>query len=552
MRFIGTALLLLLLTGHYSAAAPGSASDREQFYCRESLENSQRNLDSRLEFLRNRTRDGRLLTRAEVINLLASPNWDRVRADKFLRALMESESKLVLDELRRHPDSYNDFDVVVVGGGVHAAIFNSTLRRLAPDLKTLTVESSGVFAKTFQESADFFFINSPSDQKGKQNTNYFPGSSLQISDLTKERYPTAGHIGFVALFAQMMSGTLTLLNSEVMELKKVRGGYQITLGNGPAIRSKLVVLATGLGRPKDFFDELSFLPAASEKIDTAETFIRKMLRLRDQGIPPLRTLAGERIAVVGAGDSGNVVVEFLLGFGPDSVYLEDPFELRGNPNDRFSDVDRLKKVYWFGQTANSAQDFADQNKERYRNNANMVEDDLIETIPAKLQDVSYSSPEPMKAIDYIKDFFGGLLNRSFASAKPRLPSYNLSFTSTRWGPPEIDKREVDRIIFAGGYENSVADLYARQVWDRGGEIFLESLVSEQGSGRTFAFGKQIFEGRREKVFPTDIYIIGAAAAPLASPAELYESTTGDQSSINVLASRTEEMAFEVAEFFGYE
>lgn len=224
-------------------------------------------------------------------------------------------------------------DEIVVGGGVHAAIY-CAVRVAMGYPKPIVIERGrvgGAFAASRNPS---FFLNSR-NRPGNLSLpgelgalNVLPGAPLQPSDISGDEYQTNDVLGFLARLSLAMNSQV-VVRDEVGELE---GQSRVDLASGKAFIAGRVIVATGLGIAQ------RLRTSEHERIFSFDEFMRRM----DSPFP-MRGM--KKVAVVGAGDSGKTAIESLTGQGPSvmsAVSLDFPEEI-----DWYGcKEDRLSKERW--------------------------------------------------------------------------------------------------------------------------------------------------------------------------------------------------------------
>lgn len=403
------------------------------------------------------------------------------------------------------------YDVVVVGAGIHSAIFNATVTKSYPEARVLTIEASDTLVKVFNGCGPMFRINSP--ELGTATANLISDAPVQLAQLTDAKFATAEMLGHVALFALYNSSTGFLLDTRVEAIEPAGDTYALRLGDGLLVHARHVVVATGLGAPdlktddratyQIVKDETSAACTIGETVPDIQFFddaVHKAKLTLDLGLSPLEAYSGKRVMVVGAGDAGNVWVEFLLGKAPAEVYSRQK-----------KSADPAKTI-WLGQKSLDIDDFKKANKPRYHEPLkDLYADDRIEMTPAKLATIRYAAGEDAK--------------------KGR-------FAVTASSGDRTETFFADKLILATGYKNLAPQLVSRC----GAEPQLVPFKgSAEGIGESTALALQV----RTSAGPQRVWIIGPAAAPLASDDELKATITKNHHSINVLGPRSAGLASHV-------
>lgn len=262
-----------------------------------------------------------------------------------------------------------DYDLILVGAGIHAATYLYTLRKTNPDIKILIVEKTSMICSTFCKLGDSLVLNSPTFSKVSLNSNIIQGHFIQTSDfdeLAERPFPTAKHLYELAAMVMFHCDADIVFNFEVEDIIKEGELYSLTSGE-TNVRGKKILIANGMGEPKkDSFEK----DKLSEKIILGDDFIEYCLE--DKNF--INYVKGKRVAVVGNGDTANCVMEYLLplvypnyyyGFYRNSSFLP-------------------KFVFWLGQDAKTIQDYYFSNKTRYCHSGGVIEFFWDEETPFEL------------------------------------------------------------------------------------------------------------------------------------------------------------------------
>lgn len=284
------------------------------------------------------------------------------------------------------------YDIVLVGAGVHSALYIYNLKKKNPNLKILVVEKDSTICSTFSKLGDSLVLNSPTFSKVGLNSNIMQGHFIQTSDfdeMFEKPFPTAKHLYELATMIHFHADSEILFDFETNDIDSYKERYVLEFQN-KRVRTKNVIIANGMGQSK--FDFARNEITASELI-TGDDFIAKSFY--DENY--FNSIEGKRIAVVGDGDTANSVMEYLLplvypnfyyGFYRKSAFLP-------------------KFVYWVGQKASDIQQYYFQNKTRYCHSGGVIEffwneetpfelstevwrktKDLIKCIPGKLKSIN--------------------------------------------------------------------------------------------------------------------------------------------------------------------
>ncbi|MEM6732056.1 MAG: FAD-dependent oxidoreductase, partial [Myxococcota bacterium] len=251
-----------------------------------------------------------------------------------------------------------EYDVVLVGAGVHSASFLYSLKKKTPNVRVLVVEQSQTVCSTFFKLGDSLVLNSPTFSKVGLNSNIVPGHFIQLSDfdeLTERPFPTAKHVYELATLVFLHSDADIAFGFPVEDVERVDDRYRV-VSNDRNVEAKNIVVANGMGDPR----KASFAcDRHSERIVSGDDFIASSQsdasfadRIRDR-----------RVSVVGAGDTANSVMECLLPLAyPHQRYgfpAESPFLPRS--------------LQWIGQPAKDIQEYYFANKARYCHSGGVIE-----------------------------------------------------------------------------------------------------------------------------------------------------------------------------------
>lgn len=257
------------------------------------------------------------------------------------------------DASRIRPD---EFDEVVIGAGLHAAIY-CAVRVSKGFRKPLVIEAGprvgGAFAVSQGSS---FYLNSrnrpgdlglPGTQGGALNV--LPGGVVQPADLSGDEYQRNADL------AMSIRATLAMYARVVTERRVTQIGpgengkrHTVLLEDGTKVPANRVIVATGIGDPKaDPYRDTFGDKIGDRRIITYPEFMR---RLDDRF--PLRGI--KRVAVIGAGDSGKTAIEGLTGLGPANHWS-------------VAGLDWPEYIDWYGvKNAATCESWEQNNRSRYK------------------------------------------------------------------------------------------------------------------------------------------------------------------------------------------
>lgn len=304
---------------------------------------------------------------------------------ELLDAAIDVEQDLrnsaIVENLRRGPQRA---DEVIIGGGVHAAIYTSEGTDSGDT--TLVMESrkrtGGIFG--IAERATFR-LNSRTRAKklskvgkpGKPGSlNDLGNGVLQPSDLTGDVYQPNDEIAR-AIRTNLTLQADTLTDATVIGFENVfspdsekpgRMGVQFkrsTSGEEFTLYTDRLLIASGAGMERSFgsieFTDVKSKQIFDEEIDKAERGEKSLVYTHDTlnrriGNPsvqfPLQEFSGKRIGITGKGDSSKTDIELETGSAP---YNEGSVR----------QLDAIGEILWYGQLLGTKEDYLYESRVRY-------------------------------------------------------------------------------------------------------------------------------------------------------------------------------------------
>lgn len=273
------------------------------------------------------------LSAEELRNLKSPEEYAELVATNMLKTSQE-----VVAQIREANEKHAPFvvDVVGIGAGANNSQVFSALKQTNSTLKALVLEAdttTGVFDKM----GSGFRINTK--ETPNQSLNFFSVCPLQAKDLNKdnEHFVHAQVIGNLVKMCFFYSQVPIAFSQAVATIEKTHGElnaiarYRITTQTGLLIYANQVVVATGLGQPRisvddeatrqlikneekrssDAFNQgnTSYVPG----IESVDSYLRRASAKLKKGEDPAVESQGSNVAVVGAGDGGNIAIEALTG-----------------------------------------------------------------------------------------------------------------------------------------------------------------------------------------------------------------------------------------------
>ena len=249
-------------------------------------------------------------------------------------------------------DVVREFDVIVVGAGIHEQIFQNTLRTEGDPLRVITLERGLVVSETTIFAGER--VNSNSSVRssvggdmeaipGSGNINNFPGGVLQLDDVSAQGLGPLGNFGKVATINRSVSPNPVVFGWSVEKVESggTRQPFVIECKKDGCVpiklRARAVVDARGIGDPVYLNTDLIDASAPSTSLESAAGDLLKDFRAAPSVatfpmiihsknfyectslLPePYAPFAGRTVAVIGGGDSGKTIMEYLTRIGPNS------------------------------------------------------------------------------------------------------------------------------------------------------------------------------------------------------------------------------------------
>lgn len=339
---------------------------------------------------------------------------------KSFEAFMRMRSKISLKSLVQN-NNYGQFDLVIIGSGVHGIVALHEVLKENPKLKVLVIDNGDTAGATFRYGKDVFSINSSNRASGEGtrplpgegNINELPNFPIQVSDLSGVKYPSANDLGVTlvtGLYAALRgySNVEVLFNTNVKYLSdkpldpSMNESVVIentSLPQNIRVDAQKVIVATGLGDPilpskvvKSLALEPKLIQSQKGKPPRVLTF-EDMVRIIAESNDPMTFFKNKKIAVVGKGDSANVFIEYLLGFAPQAGYGRSSAQT-GKP----------QRIVWIGQDKKSCEEFISDARSRYNSVSTGFKSSspnieaLIKPYGNKLSDVAEGKKDTVNAI----------------------------------------------------------------------------------------------------------------------------------------------------------
>lgn len=336
-----------------------------------------------------------------VLKIAVRPEWRPIFIHS-LESSLKHRSELLKNALQngttRLPNRQPHYDVTVVGAGPNGSLAALKMRQTRPDLKIAMLESMPQTADVFRKFGLFTWLNSP--ETPGFTTNEFHGLPVGVKDLLPAGIFTNGPQGAFFVMSDLiqdlttlsvfMSGADLYLGTSAHSISyetSPSSGVILSTTQGLKFQSDQILITSGFGRKPEFGiaeNPLIHAPEQSNEeapgiehfdqlTERATAFIRKQrltpTHLRSSFLDPY---AGKRVAIIGAGDSGNNLAELTSGFGYPELYGK-PAGPNSQPGIQFGptigEPGAPSEVLWIGQKFTDGETYKNHRdtKPRYKN-----------------------------------------------------------------------------------------------------------------------------------------------------------------------------------------
>lgn len=357
-----------------------------------------------------------------------------------------------------------------------------------------------------------------------------PNSPVQLADFGNKTdvFFIANKLWQTIVLNSFASGSDILLNTAITDYSYNQDNklFSVKLDNNATVFTKKIIVSNGLGTPKfeNFSDENfknSQIKLAKECYDsytqcipavvTFDDLIKYNEHWKSKGNNIYNVLKTKKeIAVVGAGDAANVLIEFLYDAAPTEAYTFSITNL----------YQKISNLYWYAQKHSTSADFLnDANvKPRYKTFKAAFYKDLFDN-KTKYKMNPYNYHVTNISYDYTKN-------------KVLLTDDN------------SNTLEFDQVILTSGYYNSVSGIISPILKQQIAEKDLKNHFNDVLNSKNRSIARKL---KLENGQAIELYVIGTAAGTtpswqLANADDLNESITKNSASINVLAPKTAEFA----------
>ncbi|MEM7494596.1 MAG: hypothetical protein AAF471_00310 [Myxococcota bacterium] len=503
-------------------------------------------------------------------------------ADKILRSVIENSGALGSRErwqcaqsiahdahqilLEEQADTKKTHDLVVVGAGPHTALFLRVFdqaREFSRTASVLTIEAKPVLAEHFFSLG--YRLNSPLpltslpaapvglsayvmrdfapvftlEPKPVFDAHSFPPETLGSRVTTRlTLFPIAQDLWAQTVLSHFFSPSSFVIGKKAQRIRPVEDGYEIEMEDGRDVRAKTIVLATGLGSAKnlptpnepqnqEWAREQQRLakhcesPNCLPRVMTFDDLLRLNRVFKNNEHNLLNEFNRKRVAVIGAGDAANAIVELLYGEAPRVAYDEE--QPREYP----------RKLLWFGQRYTTYPRFFEQAKPRYRNFffQNLFQHKRVIQKADPGADATNLTRAPRESLEQQVDFV----------ATPNQivhVSRGVAGNGAQLTDSDGKIYHIDYVIVATGYKNQLLDLFGCSICQKKDpRAIFQPLPCSIGSPMAYQL---VHEGQAE-----EIYLMGTAALALdgfVTQRDLETSVTQNAASFDILAPKTSAFA----------
>ncbi len=447
-------------------------------------------------------------------------------AEEIHKNILNNKNNISIKDVS-NSDIKADYNIFIIGSGVHSSIFSRNYKIKHPNAKILTIDSSKSISEHFN-STDYL-INSPEGETNDSSTNILKNSPIILSDLgeSTDKFYIAQKLWQVIVYNSFVSNTDILLDTKIDKIEYLsdKNLFKVLLNNNATFYSEKVIISNGLGTPK--FENISSEELKNEQLKIAETCTNEsclpniitfddLIKInqiwKKNGKNVYNTLANpnNNLAVIGAGDAANVIVEFLYDQAPSLAYNNVNSSIKNN----------ISKIYWFAQKHTTGVSF-----------------------------INDSNIKPRYKV-FKKDFYIDLFNNQILN--------KLSPISNHINKIEYDKKtnivsltdeknteyKANYIILTSGYSLNINQIISPVLNKNIAEDELKDYFSNVLNKKGRNIARKLKDNKGNTI---ELYVIGTAAGvtpswSLANKDDLEESKTKNSASINVLGPKTAEFA----------
>ena len=452
-----------------------------------------------------------------IAPLFKSDNARAITVNLINQMITEASEKLKAKILDPKSEALS-VPEIVVGMGPQGAAYLQEKTQAAPNEKVLVVDSAEKPGGTFGRVGSAFALNSTN--RKYEGERAVPGRGdlnnvhdiVGLPDYKGKRWTEAGGLGEVSSVGVYASNGAPLTQTEVISVQEntsgnLLGKYKVTMEDKVSkqkfdVYTDKVTFTTGIGKPRAFGDDATKELIENEtknaqrsnRIARIESFSDFANRIGNpDNREPIRDLNGKTVMIVGKGDSGRVVAEFLTGLAPEKAYKSD-----------VAQVGRPEKIYWFLglEGERKCADYIAQTRARYSQIAQAINSGVLIPVPGRVTSIGKEGQKQYTAAHQFQKENGEVVTRK-SKIEYILPA------DERVGREKesVVKEKVvfDKIIYTTGFNNALPKV-------------LEPLSQGVEFADVWKFKKAElaqFEGKevnyaREHIYAKDITLAGPA------------------------------------------
>ena len=297
------------------------------------------------------------------------------RANAVYDVAIDRDSVRVRDEMRRRIGAGNVTSrELVIGSGWHSAVYNAEAAIANPGRDSFTVEESARIGGQFAVAQRPVHLLNSRTRPESRALPHRPGTAgslnsmgrapLQPSDVDEAAYGNQWMLGEVIRKNGPLATNILTATSVTQIVSRSDGTIDVSLrygdtGEDVTTTHDRVVLATGIGDVVTGLEESSFETRRLLRREAEKPIEQRGILLYDDFIRLFGDTRNEfpiqgwkRVAVIGPGDGGRVVVGKLTGHETDNDLSV--------PN-----LDFVETVGFYGQKARTKEQFVDRERVRY-------------------------------------------------------------------------------------------------------------------------------------------------------------------------------------------
>ncbi|CAN0462337.1 unnamed protein product, partial [Ectocarpus fasciculatus] len=144
------------------------------------------------------------------------------------------------------------YDIVLIGAGIHAAIFVYTIKQQRLYLNILIIEETQNICSTFAKMGDAMILNSPTFTKVGLNSNIIQGHFIQLTDfddLSELPFPTGTHIHDITAMVFFHADADIIFQTRADAIVDVGDSHHVVCSD-TRVQANQVVISNGMGRQR--------------------------------------------------------------------------------------------------------------------------------------------------------------------------------------------------------------------------------------------------------------------------------------------------------------